>query len=84
MHTLAGLRGQGIGTRLLQFADELAKGEGLDKLSLIVAIENQAARRVYEAHGYRVRAMHLESNRRVPYLGAGYQQMVKTLAEDDV
>jgi ribosomal protein S18 acetylase RimI-like enzyme len=76
-------RGQGVGGLMLDYADGLARDEGLDKVSLIVAIENKGARNLYEKHGFRVRAMHLESNRRVPYLGAGYQQMVKTLADEN-
>lgn len=41
-------RGRGIGTRLLELAEELAHEEGFDKLSLIVFEQNEGAKRLYE------------------------------------
>ncbi len=76
-------RSRGVGGRLLLQAENLAKAQGLGAVSLIVAIDNQKARRFYEKHGYQIRAMHLESNKRVAFLGPGYQRMVKTVAADD-
>jgi len=72
-------RGQGIGSQILAIIEEKTRQEGLPKTSLMVAIENQAARRFYERNGYKIKAIHLESNKRVPYLGPGYQRMVKDL-----
>lgn len=48
-----GERGRGLGTRLLAAADGIAAAGGLDGIALIVADDNHAARRLYEACGYR-------------------------------
>lgn len=45
-------RGRGLGTRLLGIADDIARHEGLGRLSIIVADENEGARRLYERQGY--------------------------------
>ena len=45
-------RGQGIGTKLLQFAEQRGKELGYDKLSLNVELEKVDARRLYERMGY--------------------------------
>lgn len=49
-------RGQGLGGRLLDLAEDLARGEGVACTSLIVASANTGARRLYERKGYRERA----------------------------
>lgn len=72
-------RGKGIGTQILMEVEEKARQAALGKVSLMVAIENQAARRFYERNGFTMKAIQLESNKRVPYLGPGYQRMVKDL-----
>ncbi len=72
-------RRKGIGSGLLVQVEKKATELGLSKVSLLVAIENRDARRLYERCGYKVNAIQLESNKRVPYLGAGYQRMVKVL-----
>jgi ribosomal protein S18 acetylase RimI-like enzyme len=46
-------RRQGLGTRLLRIADALAFEEGLTETSLIVAEQNEVARRLYDREGYR-------------------------------
>jgi ribosomal protein S18 acetylase RimI-like enzyme len=74
------MRGQGIGAILLQQVEETAAQAGLDRVSLMVSITNQDARRFYERHGYSVKAIHLESNQRVPFLGAGYHRMLKAMS----
>ena len=46
-------RGQGLGTRLLRRAEELAEATDTNRMSLIVDSGNDAARRLYERTGYR-------------------------------
>lgn len=46
-------RGKGYGSRLLGLAEEMARAHGLGRLSIIVADDNDGARRLYERHGYR-------------------------------
>lgn len=74
-----GYRGLGIGADLLSHVEKQASQLGYQKVALMVAIENKEARRFYQQHGYLVKALHLESNKRVRYLGPGYQRMVKNL-----
>lgn len=45
-------RGQGLGSRLLDLAEEIARAEELSRMSLIVANANTRARRLYESKGY--------------------------------
>jgi ribosomal protein S18 acetylase RimI-like enzyme len=73
-------RGRGVGHLLLERAEEIARKEGLNKLALRVAIENTGARKLYESFGFETKAMYLESNKRVKYVGAGYRRMVKVLS----
>ncbi|MEW6240708.1 MAG: N-acetyltransferase [Chloroflexota bacterium] len=47
-------QGHGIGTRLMQFAEEAAQAAGLMKCSLLVGTTNHGARRLYERLGYEV------------------------------
>ena len=49
-------RGQGWGTHLLDLAEAIARDEDLSGLSLVVADNNDNARRLYERVGYRERA----------------------------
>lgn len=74
-------RNRGVGALVLNHAAEKAKGAGLNKMALMVAIDNQDARRFYENHGFKTTALHLESNKRVPYLGPGVHRMVKILTK---
>lgn len=46
-------RGLGIGTLLLQFAEQKGQELGYEKISLNVELEKQDARRLYEKIGYR-------------------------------
>jgi ribosomal protein S18 acetylase RimI-like enzyme len=60
IHLLAVLpqaRGRGFGTRLLQVAEDIARGSGRPRISLIVADENDGGRRLYERLGYSQRAV---------------------------
>ncbi|MGI3187111.1 GNAT family N-acetyltransferase [Nioella aestuarii] len=45
-------RGKGIGSRLLDLADDIGRSCGLSRMSVIVASNNTGARRLYERHGY--------------------------------
>jgi ribosomal protein S18 acetylase RimI-like enzyme len=45
-------RGQGLGSKLLDVADQIARKAGYKKMSVIVADENVGARRLYERKGY--------------------------------
>jgi ribosomal protein S18 acetylase RimI-like enzyme len=45
-------RGQGIGSRLLDVAERIARDEGLRRMSVVVADNNTGARRLYERQGY--------------------------------
>ncbi|MEJ6844602.1 GNAT family N-acetyltransferase [Sinorhizobium fredii] len=45
-------RGQGLGSRLLNLAEQIARDGELRRMSVIVANKNAGARRLYERHGY--------------------------------
>lgn len=75
------LRNRGIGRIILDHIEDRAEDVGLGKVALMVSIDNKGARRLYERQGYHITAIHLESNSRVPYVGPGYQHMVKVLEE---
>lgn len=45
-------RGKGLGSRLLEVADEIGRSERVGRMSVIVASNNAGARRLYERHGY--------------------------------
>ncbi|RMC65320.1 GNAT family N-acetyltransferase [Sinorhizobium meliloti] len=49
-------RGQGLGSRLLTIAEQIAREEALRRMSVIVANNNAGARRLYERHGFEVAA----------------------------
>lgn len=73
-------QGKGYGTKFLAHIEERARTAGFKKLVLRVHIQNPNARRLYEREGYHVKSVHLESNKRVAYLGAGYYRMIKDLS----
>ncbi|PIZ26208.1 MAG: hypothetical protein COY47_01775 [Chloroflexi bacterium CG_4_10_14_0_8_um_filter_57_5] len=72
-------QGQGIGTRLLAFAEQRAAGHGLRKCSLIVALHNDAARQLYLRLGYRIVETVAYSRVQQRCGERGYQRMVKVL-----
>jgi GNAT superfamily N-acetyltransferase len=47
-----GAEGQGVGTALLEAAEEWARAQGLELITLNVFAGNQRARAVYERNGY--------------------------------
>lgn len=70
-------RNQGVGTHIVNHLEAKARDLGLDKVSLMINIDNREARQFLEHHGFKVEALHLESNKRISYLGTGYLRMVK-------
>ena len=50
----ASFRRQGIGQRLLELAEQQASSAGLARCSLLVAMDNEPARRLYQRQGYAV------------------------------
>lgn len=74
-------QGKGAGSLMLSKVEETAKEAGYSKIALRVAIENEAARKLYERVGYKTVSIHLEPNTRVRYMGAGYRRMVKTISK---
>jgi ribosomal protein S18 acetylase RimI-like enzyme len=69
---LPAAQGQGLGKRLLLHADELARKQKLKKVSLMVALDNQVAQRLYKRNGYRITFTRHDKN---PF--ASYHRMVK-------
>lgn len=54
------LRNRGLGSRLLQLADDTARALGKRGMSVIVSDTNEGARRLYERQGYRTTARRLK------------------------
>lgn len=52
--TRPGFQGKGMGSALLAFAESLAREANSEYLSLIVASDNENAKRLYQAAGYRL------------------------------
>ncbi|MDT8382667.1 MAG: GNAT family N-acetyltransferase [Brevefilum sp.] len=73
-------RGQGVVEALLMHVETLAKQSGFLKIALVVDIDNQDAKEIYGQNGYSIKAINLESNARIPYLGPGYQRRVKEMS----
>lgn len=45
-------RGQGLGSRLMDWADSLFAERGVHRVELLVVVGNEGARRFYERHGF--------------------------------
>jgi ribosomal protein S18 acetylase RimI-like enzyme len=52
-------RGQGLGRRLLETAEEWARGQGLPRISLSVGVHNTITQRLYESLGYQVETLRM-------------------------
>jgi ribosomal protein S18 acetylase RimI-like enzyme len=52
-------RGQGLGHRLLETAEEWARQQGLPRISLSVGTRNTFAQRLYESLGYQVETLRM-------------------------
>lgn len=74
------LHGGGLEQYFLSHIEKIAAEAGCAKVALMIPIGDKSKRQFFEENGYKIKAIQLESNKRVPYLGAGYQQMVKELA----
>jgi ribosomal protein S18 acetylase RimI-like enzyme len=72
-------RGKGFGAQILRYLEVRAQESHFTKVSLMVDIDNHRARQFYEQQGFKVKALHLESNKRVKQLGPGSARMEKIL-----
>lgn len=45
-------RGMGLGSQLLQLAEDIAQSQSFRRMSVVVADDNVGAQRLYERHGY--------------------------------
>jgi ribosomal protein S18 acetylase RimI-like enzyme len=52
-------RGQGLGRRLLETAEEWARGQGLPRISLSVGVRNTIGQKLYESFGYQVETLRM-------------------------
>jgi ribosomal protein S18 acetylase RimI-like enzyme len=73
-------QGQGIGSRLMAYAEELACASGLHKSSLIVAFGHKNACHLYEQLGYKIIRSYLSGHPKIAEGSGGYHRMVKMLA----
>ena len=66
-------RGQGLGRRLMEAAEEWARRQGLPRISLSVGAYNTIGQRLYESLGYQVEALRMskELGRQRPAEGEG-------------
>ena len=71
----AAFQGQGVGSRLLTFAEQKAEQAGLKKCALLVGLYNKNALRLYQRHGYQI----VET---VPHPNEhfGYHRLVKKIS----
>ena len=72
-------RRQGVGQRLLEKAQTLAREEGLPKLSLFVEVDNPGAIKLYEKYGFKVTNSSLLPRRFHKRELKGFYKMVKEL-----
>lgn len=76
--TLPESRGKGIGSKLLDIANQLAQEEGCDLLSIEVFEQNDGALRLYQKHGYEI----IESRPVVPHECHPYDSNVLLLTRE--
>jgi ribosomal protein S18 acetylase RimI-like enzyme len=74
VHPLA--QGQGLGSRLLAYAEQTAQASCLAKCSLVVGLHNVNALRLYQRTGYQVVETVNDKNENL-----GYHRMVKQLSQ---
>lgn len=73
-------RRQGIGLKMLAYAEEKTRSQGLLKLSLLTEIENSAARALFEKFGFKLTETILFSEEIQDVGSAGDVRMVKLLS----
>jgi ribosomal protein S18 acetylase RimI-like enzyme len=73
----AAARGEGIGTKIIDFIEEWASNNGTSSLWLDVAFANEKARKLYERQGFKVVAQH-----RLLFSKQGFFRMRKPLFLD--
>jgi ribosomal protein S18 acetylase RimI-like enzyme len=54
-----GYRGQGLGRRLMETAEEWARGQGFPRISLAVGVGNTIGQRLYESLGYQAETLRM-------------------------
>lgn len=69
--------GQGVGRRLLQLADQLARAAGFTRITLTVELGNERARALYLSHGYRVIQRHPTPHLKSTLGTLGTERLVK-------
>jgi GNAT superfamily N-acetyltransferase len=52
-------RGQGLGHRLMETAEEWARQQGLPRISLFIGVHNTLAQRLYESLGYQAEILRM-------------------------
>ena len=74
-------RRQGIGRKLLEHAEGMARSNGLNKCSLEVGLDNQAARTLYDSYNYKIVGTFASKKNQERYGISGYERRVKVLNE---
>ncbi len=69
------LRGEGIGSFLIDSLEERARASGSTRLALDVSVKNESARRLYERRGMTVES---QWPKRLPIPGLRFYRMTKT------
>ena len=72
-------RRQGIAKHLLNYAEQIARQQGLKKCSLEVGLDNQGARDLYDSYGYEVVDSVSIKRMKEKFDMAGFERRVKTL-----
>lgn len=65
---------RGIGSRLMEVAEDLARGRGFPRVGLGVALDNRCARRLYERRGYVDRGLEYSTIRYVALSDEGQER----------
>jgi ribosomal protein S18 acetylase RimI-like enzyme len=58
-YVVEGYRGQGLGHRLLETAENWARQQGLPRISLSVGVSNRLAQRLYQSLGYQIETLRM-------------------------
>lgn len=75
------VQGKGLDGLLLSHSEEKARESGCRKMAVMIPIGDKGSCEFFEDHGFKTKSVQLESNKRVPYLGAGYRRMVREMPE---